>query len=53
LHAEVDVSGFGEHCVTARAEVSRLGRAVGGLVGTNPYRLAEGVTLTVDRPVAG
>jgi hypothetical protein len=50
LHAE---AGDGEHGVTARAEVSRLRRAVGGLVGTNPYRPAEGVTLTVDRPVAG
>jgi hypothetical protein len=49
--------GDDEHCVTARAEVSRLRRAVGGLVATNPYRLADGVTLTVvrpgDRPAAG
>ena len=39
--------GDGEHLVTARAEVSRLRRVVGGLVLTNPYRLAAGVTLTV------
>lgn len=41
--------GDEEHCVTVRAEVSRLRRAVGGLVTTNPYRLAEGVTLSVVR----
>jgi hypothetical protein len=50
----VDVSGpalFGddEHCVTVRAEMSRLRRAVGGLVTTNPYRLTDGVVLTVVR----
>ncbi|MCF6509667.1 GAF domain-containing protein [Blastococcus sp. MG754426] len=39
--------GDGEHCVTVRAEVSRLRRVVGGLVTTNPYRLADGVTLSV------
>jgi hypothetical protein len=39
--------GDGEHCVTARAEVSRLRRVVGGLVTANPYRLAPGVELTV------
>jgi len=39
--------GDGEHCVTARAEVSRLRRSVGGLVTPNPYRLAAGVSLTV------
>jgi hypothetical protein len=42
--------GDDEHCVTVRAEVSRLRRAVGGLVSTNPYRLADGITLTVLRP---
>jgi hypothetical protein len=42
--------GDDEHCVTVRAEVSRLRRAVGGLVSTNPYRLADGVVLTVVRP---
>jgi hypothetical protein len=42
--------GDDEHCVTARAEVSRLRRAVGGLVATNPYRLADGVTLSVVAP---
>jgi hypothetical protein len=39
--------GDGDHLVTARAEVSRLRRVVGGLVLTNPYRLAPGVTLEV------
>jgi hypothetical protein len=42
--------GDGEHLVTARAEVSRLRRAVGGLVLTTPYRLAPGVTLRVVSP---
>ncbi len=35
------------HVVAARAEVSRLRRVVGGLVETGPYRLADGVVLTV------
>jgi hypothetical protein len=39
--------GDADHAVTVRAEVSRLRRAIGALVATNPYRLAEGVTLTV------
>ena len=40
---------FGDdgHVVGARAEVSRLRRVVGDLVATAPYRLADGVTLTV------
>jgi GAF domain len=42
--------GDDEHCVTARAEVSRLRRVVGGLVSTNPYRLADGVMLSVVGP---
>lgn len=39
--------GDGEHRVTVRAEISRMRRALGALVATNPYRLADGVTLTV------
>jgi hypothetical protein len=42
--------GDEEHCVTVRAEVSRLRKVVGGLVTTNPYRLADGVTLSVVPP---
>jgi hypothetical protein len=40
---------FGDdgHVVAARAEVSRLRRVVGDLVATGPYRLADGVALTV------
>jgi hypothetical protein len=34
--------GDDQHVVTVRAEVSRLRRAVGALVSTNPYRLAGG-----------
>nr|WP_296064091.1 GAF domain-containing protein [uncultured Actinoplanes sp.] len=41
--------GDGEHVVTVRAEVSRLRRAIGALITTNPYRLAEGVTLEILR----
>jgi len=36
-----------QHAVTVRAEVSRLRRAVGALVETNPYRLADDVELAV------
>jgi hypothetical protein len=43
------IFGDAEHTVTVRAEMSRLRRVIGALVTTNPYRLAEGVTLTVVR----
>jgi hypothetical protein len=35
------------HVVTTRAEVSRLRRAFGALVETQPYRVANGVVMTV------
>ena len=35
------------HMAIVRAQVSRLRRAVGVLVATNPYRLADGVVLEV------
>ena len=35
------------HVVTTRAEVSRLRRAFGALVETQPYRVASGVLMTV------
>ena len=41
----VALHGDAEHEVSVRAEVSRLRRTVGALVATQPYRLAEGVTL--------
>lgn len=44
----VALHGDAEHEVAVRAEVSRLRRAVGTFVATQPYRLADGVTL-VDR----
>jgi hypothetical protein len=44
--------GDDEHLVTVRAEVSRLRRAVGTIVATGPYRVAEGVDLSCE-PVAG
>jgi GAF domain len=37
--------GDDEHVVTVRAEVSRLRRVVGAIVGTAPYRVADGVRL--------
>jgi hypothetical protein len=50
--AQLSTALFGdqEHCVTVRAEVSRLRRVIGGLVTTNPYRLADGVALSVVPP---
>ncbi len=39
--------GDADHVVTIRAEVSRLRRVLGALIGTQPYRLAEGVDLHV------
>lgn len=43
----VALYGDGEHKVTVRAEVSRMRRLIGALVATRPYRLADGVSLTV------
>ncbi len=40
--------GDDEHQVTVRAEVSRLRRAVGALVATGPYRIADGVRLVCE-----
>ncbi len=40
--------GTAEHVVTVRAEVSRLRRAIGALVATNPYRPA-GVRMDILR----
>jgi hypothetical protein len=53
--AQLSTALFGdeEHCVTVRAEVSRLRRVIGGLVSTHPYRLADGVRLSVVRPGGG
>ena len=39
--------GGADHAVTVRAELSRLRRVIGALVETSPYRLADGVVLTV------
>ncbi|CCG03644.1 GAF domain-containing protein [Blastococcus saxobsidens] len=50
--AQLSTALFGDeqHCVTVRAEMSRLRKVIGGLVTTTPYRLAAGVTLRVVRP---
>ncbi|QMU95798.1 GAF domain-containing protein [Microbacterium esteraromaticum] len=49
--AELSIRLFGDaaHQVTVRAEFSRLRRAIGALVAGNPYRIAEGVALSVRR----
>lgn len=39
--------GDTEHQVTVRAEVSRMRRSLGALLATNPYRLGDGVQLSV------
>jgi len=39
--------GDADHVVTARAEVSRLRRAFGAIVDTQPYRVASGVHMTL------
>ncbi|XVQ06793.1 transcriptional regulator [Spirillospora sp. CA-255316] len=42
---------FGDagHLVTARAEVSRLRRHLGGIVATQPYRLVDGIQLLITQ----
>lgn len=40
--------GDEDHVVSTRAEVSRLRRAVGSVVASRPYRIEDGVRLTVD-----
>ncbi|KQY64898.1 MULTISPECIES: helix-turn-helix domain-containing protein [unclassified Nocardioides] len=39
--------GDSDHQVTVRAEISRMRRALGALLATSPYRLGDGVELTV------
>ncbi|GAB3278892.1 GAF domain-containing protein [Parasphingorhabdus pacifica] len=48
--AQLSTALFGDsgHIVTARAEVSRLRRALGTVVATRPYRLADGVALRLE-----
>jgi hypothetical protein len=45
--------GDADHAVTVRAEISRLRRAVGAILETNPYRVATGVSLAVAAPESG
>jgi hypothetical protein len=49
----VELYGDAEHAVSVRAEISRMRRVVGGLLETNPYRLARDVTLDVVPAPAG
>jgi hypothetical protein len=44
------VYGDGDHAVTVRAEMSRLRRAIGALVGSHPYRVAAGVEVVLVTP---
>jgi hypothetical protein len=44
--------GDADHAVAVRAEVSRLRRALGAVVDSRPYRLAEAVDLVVETPDA-
>lgn len=39
--------GDAEHLVTVRAEISRMRRHIGALIATRPYRLSDGVELSV------
>jgi GAF domain len=41
--------GDDQHVVTVRAEISRLRRAIGALVVTSPYRLADGVSIEIRK----
>ncbi|ALJ20787.1 helix-turn-helix domain-containing protein [Microbacterium sp. No. 7] len=43
-----EVFGDADHEVSVRAEVSRLRRVVGALVATRPYRISDGVEVTVE-----
>ena len=40
--------GDGAHKVTVRAEISRMRRALGALVATNPYRVGDGRDIEVS-----
>lgn len=40
--------GDADHVVTVRAEVSRLRRALGAVLDSNPYRLATGTSLSLE-----
>lgn len=42
-----------EHTVTVRAEISRIRRQLGAIVATRPYRLAEGVDLSIAHGFPG
>ncbi|RZS61970.1 GAF domain-containing protein [Xylanimonas ulmi] len=42
--------GDPDHTVTVRAEISRMRRQVGALVSARPYRVADGVALSVTGP---
>ncbi|GAA3684994.1 GAF domain-containing protein [Nocardioides ginsengisoli] len=42
------IYGDTERQVTVRAEISRMRRVLGALIATNPYRIGDGVTLSVS-----
>jgi hypothetical protein len=45
-----DLFGDAERTVTVRAEMSRLRRHFGGILGARPYRFADDVEVVVERP---
>jgi hypothetical protein len=47
-----DLFGDAARTVTVRAEMSRLRRHFGGILGTQPYRFADDVEVILERPPA-
>ena len=45
-----DLFGDAARTVTVRAEMSRLRRHFGGILGARPYRFADDVDVVVERP---
>jgi hypothetical protein len=48
----LDLFGDAGRTVTVRAEMSRLRRHFGGILGAKPYRFADDVEVLVERPAA-
>jgi hypothetical protein len=48
----LDLFGDAGRTVTVRAEMSRLRRHFGGILGAQPYRFADDVEVLVERPEA-
>ncbi len=48
-----ELYGSAEHVVAVRAEMSRLRKHLGGVLGQRPYRFADWAQVRVDYPAAG